>query len=134
MLLHEFFDRAKSKQLTIAGFPDFTAALTDLSKVHTESARSDYDYLVTVPVGANLIVLEGLMSKFQNSAFAGEFNQVLKKHDEEFNKEHKKASTAEARTELENARRKREANTPRKLEKAFDDMTKFREEHKQFLV
>ncbi|CAE7444482.1 unnamed protein product [Symbiodinium sp. CCMP2456] len=130
VLLHDFFDRAKTKQLSIAGFPDFTAALSDLSKVHTDSARSDYDYLVTVPVGANLIVLEGLIAKFQNSVFAGEFAQILKKHDDEFNKDHKKASLAEAKTELESVRRKREANTPRKLEKAYDDMTKFREEHK----
>ncbi|CAE7240032.1 unnamed protein product [Symbiodinium sp. CCMP2592] len=130
LLLHDFFGRAKTKQLNIAGFPDFTAALSDLSKVHTESARSDYEYLVTLPVGGDLIVLEALMSKFQNSVFSGEFGAILKKHDEEFNKQHKKASLAEARSELENVRRKREANTPRKLDKAYDDMTAFRDEHK----
>ncbi|CAE7817627.1 unnamed protein product [Symbiodinium sp. CCMP2592] len=133
VLLHDFFGRAKSKQLNIAGFPDFTAALTDLSKVHTESSRPDYEYLVTMPVGADLIVLEALMAKFENSAFAGEFSAILKKHDEEFNKQHKKATLADARTELENLRRKREANTPRKLEKAYEDMTAFRAEHKQLL-
>ena len=73
VLLHDFFGRAKTKQLNIAGFPDFTAALADLAKVHTDSSRPDYEYLVTVPVGADLIVLEGLMSKFQNSVFAGDF-------------------------------------------------------------
>ncbi|CAE7539539.1 unnamed protein product [Symbiodinium sp. CCMP2592] len=133
VLLHDFFGRAKTKQLNIAGFPDFTAALADLGKVHTDSSRPDYEYLVTMPVGGDLIVLEALMSKFENSAFAGEFSGVLKKHDEEFNKQRKKATLADARSELENVRKKREANTPRKLEKAYDDMTAFREDHKRLL-
>ena len=108
--------------------------MADLSKVHTESSRADYEYLVTIPVGADLIVLEAMMSKFENSAFAGEFTAMLKKHDEEFNKHHKKATLADARSELENLRKKREANTPRKLEKAYEDITAFRAEHKQLLV
>ena len=134
VLLHDFFGRAKTKQLNIAGFPDFTAALADLAKVHTDSSRPDYEYLVTVPVGADLIVLEGLMSKFQNSVFAGDFSVILKKHDEEFNKQRRRATTADAQSEIESNKRKREANTPRKLSKAYEEVADFREKHKQLLV
>ncbi|OLQ08636.1 hypothetical protein AK812_SmicGene7853 [Symbiodinium microadriaticum] len=125
VLLHEFFDRAKSKQLTIAGFPDFTAALADLTKVHTETSRPDYEYLVTVPVGGDLIVLAALMSKFENSVFAADFATALKKHDEEFNKKRKRASVADAQSQTENHRRKREANTPRLLESTCGDVSLF---------
>ena len=58
MILHALFSKAKSKQMTINGFPDFAAAMADLSKVHTTEARSEYDYQVTVPVGGALIVLQ----------------------------------------------------------------------------
>ena len=49
--MHSLFSKAKSKQMTINGFPDFAAAMADLSKVHTTEARSDYDYQVTVAGG-----------------------------------------------------------------------------------
>ena len=57
-MLHSLFSKAKAKQMTINGFPDFAAAMVDLSKVHTTEARSGYDYQVTVPVGGCLIVLQ----------------------------------------------------------------------------
>ncbi|OLP75981.1 hypothetical protein AK812_SmicGene44142 [Symbiodinium microadriaticum] len=95
VIMHSLFSKAKSKQMTINGFPDFAAAMADLSKVHTTEARSDYDYQVTVPVGGCLIVLQALKSKFEASqVVAEEFAKVLEKHDQEFNRDHRAAGPA----------------------------------------
>ncbi|CAE7339927.1 unnamed protein product, partial [Symbiodinium sp. CCMP2456] len=126
VILHALFSKAKSKQMTINGFPDFAAAMADLSKVHTTEARSEYDYQVTVPVGGSLIVLQALKNKFEASQVVSEeFTKLLEKHDHDFNRDHKTAGgPAAGDTEV-----KRLRQSPKKLHKAFDDFTAFRANH-----
>ncbi|CAE7775676.1 unnamed protein product [Symbiodinium sp. CCMP2592] len=122
VILHSLFSKAKAKQMVINGFPDFAAAMSDLSKVHTSEARSDYDYQVTVPVGECLIVLQALKSKFEASeVVSDDFRALLEKHDRDFNREHKTASgPAPGDNEA-----KHQGRSPKKLVKSYDDVASF---------
>ena len=131
MILHSLFSKAKGKQMQINGFPDFAAAMSDLAKVHTSEVRSEYDYQVTVPVGNCLIILQALATKFQASSLVSdEFGNVLEEHDKEFNREHKTASGPVAGEDAS----RRVTQSPKKLQKVYDDVGSFSNEHKGLLV
>lgn len=124
------FSKAKGKQMQIGGFPDFAAAMSDLAKVHTSEARSGYDYQVTVPAGGCLIILQALVTKFQASTLvADDFDKVLQQHDKEFNREHK---TAAGPVTGDGADRP-VTDSPKKLQKVYDDVGGFAKDHKTFL-
>ena len=56
---------------------------------------------------------------------AEEFAKVLEKHDQEFNRDHRAAGPAVGgKNELRQARQ-----SPKKLQKAFDDLTSFHDSH-----
>ncbi|CAE7214672.1 unnamed protein product, partial [Symbiodinium sp. CCMP2456] len=130
VLLHSLFSKAKGKQMQINGFPDFAAAMADLAKVHTSEARSEYDYQVTVPVGGCLIISQALVTKFQASQLvADDFDKVLQAHDKEFNRDHKTASGPVGSDEANN----KVVQSPKKLQKDYDDMGSFQKEHKTLL-
>ena len=128
IILQNLFSKAKAKQITIGGFPDFSAAIADLSKVHSSQTASDFEYQVTVPAGPHLIVLQALLSKFASSSLAPEFERLLEAHDAEFNPEHKKSNPArgaqDSRTEA--------SRSPKKLAKMYEDVESFCDKHKQW--
>ena len=131
VILHSLFSKAKGKQTQINGFPDFAAAMADLAKVHTSEARSEYGYQVTVPVGGCLIVLQALVTKFRASQIVSDdFEKLLQVHDKEFNREHKTASGPAGGDEADG----KVVPSPKKLQKAYDDIGNFQKEHKTCLV
>ena len=126
VVLHCLFAKAKAKQIQIAGFPDFAAAMRDLAKVHGSEQRADYSYQVTLPAGENLIVLQALLDKYSNSSFSGDFQKLLDSHDKEFNKEHKRAGAEEAVVKATN---RGISTSPKKLKKEFETVEEFQEAH-----
>ncbi|CAE7786127.1 unnamed protein product [Symbiodinium microadriaticum] len=130
VILHSLFSKAKGKQMQINGFPDFAAAMADLAKVHTSEARSEYGYQVTVPVGGCLIVLQALVTKFRASQIVSDdFEKLLQVHDKEFNREHKTASGPAGGDEADG----KVVPSPKKLQKAYDDIGSFQKEHKTLI-
>ena len=126
------FSRAKAKQISVPGFPDFAAAIEDMAKTQSKPlADSSYQYSVTVPLAGELIILQSLQDKFADSSFAQSFRQVLGDHDKEFNRNHRKAST---NTQEVDANKEAKTHKRVKLETEYETMESFRDKHKGNMV
>ena len=85
ILSQKLFGMAKNAEFKIAGFPDFSAALTDLKQFQSSPTPS---YEVCVPTGSGVLVVKESLIQFWRSKgadFADDFNSLLDKHNAEFN-------------------------------------------------
>ena len=116
----------------MAGFPDFTSALENMHKAQSSTLQdTSYQYQVSIAMNGELIILESLKKKFEQShMFAGEFARIVSKHNSEFNKSNRTADDAAV------APGEKNQNIPAgclKLEKQFDTVEAFKAEHKELL-
>ena len=87
ILSQKLFGMAKNAEYKIAGFPDFSAALTDLKQFQSSPPPT---YEVCVPTGNGVLVVKESLIQFWRSKgadFADKFTSLLDKHNAEFNPE-----------------------------------------------
>ena len=87
LLSTKLFGMARNAEYKIAGFPDFTGALTDL-KQFQRSPQPTYE--VSVPTGHGVLVIKESLIQFwtvKHPDFASAMENLVEKHNQEFNPE-----------------------------------------------
>ena len=84
LIANKCFDLCRSQRMTLAGFPDFKKAVSELK---TTSPPPHPDYSVTIPLKDALVIKEALIEQWQGkSDFRGEMDKLLKAHNDVYNK------------------------------------------------
>ena len=94
---------ARAAEYRIQGFPDFNAALADLRQ-HQRAPQPEYDVCVATGDG-QLIIRESIIEfwKQKHPSFADQMDQLVSKHNAEFNPRGLKRGMEESTDPVENA-------------------------------
>ena len=84
VLAQKTFDLARSGNLDVPGFPNFSQAITELKSVQRPPEPS---YSVCIALGEALVIKEANMEQWMDKQdFGNEMKKLLADHNSEFNK------------------------------------------------